>query len=106
MDYSYRFELQKYETAQSDCGDVSREWSTVYVGYGRLQGLGSTEFWQAAAVQQQDTFKLFARWHPAFSRLDPKDARILVLGMELSILAVENVGFRNEEAVFRVVRKQ
>lgn len=106
MDYSYRFELQKYETAQSDCGDVSREWSTVYVGYCRLQGLGSAEFWQAAAVQQQDTFKLFARWHPAFDKMDPRDVRVLVQGMELSVVAVENVGFRNEEAVMRVVRRQ
>ena len=106
MDYSYRFELQEYKTVQSDCGDVSREWSTVYVGYGRLAGLGSTEFWLSAAVQQQDTFKLFARWHPAFAKMDPRDVRILVRGMELSIVAIENVGFRNEEAVFRVVRKQ
>lgn len=106
MDYSYRFELQKYETAQSDCGDVSQGWSTVYVGYCRLQGLGSAEFWQAAAVQQQDTFKLFARWHPAFDKMEPRDVRVLVQGMELSVVAVENVGFRNEEAVMRVVRRQ
>ena len=105
MDYGYRFELQKREAVQNDCGDVSQEWSTFYVGYGRLAGLGSTEFWQAAAVQQQDTFKLFARWHPGFAKIDPRDVRVKVLGMELSVISVENVGFRNEEAILRVVRR-
>lgn len=57
-------------------------------------------------MQQQDTFKLFARWHPSFAKMGPRDVRILVLGMELSIVAIENVGFRNEEAVMRVVRRQ
>ena len=106
MDYRYRFEIQAREAVQNECGDVSQEWSTVYVGYCRLQGLGSAEFWQAAAVQQQDTFKLFARWCPSFARMDPRDVRVKVLGMELSVVAVENVGFRNEEAVMRVVRRQ
>lgn len=52
---------------------------TVYAGYARVTSLGSREFWEAAAVQREDTLKLFARWHPALAA-DTRGHRILWRG--------------------------
>lgn len=103
VDYDQLFELQKQQTVQDDGGSVSVEWATVYRGYARMSSLGSTEFWQAAAVQAQDTIKLFTRFHPAFDGIDTREARILWRGKPLDIAGVENVGFRNEQIVIRAV---
>lgn len=106
MDYDQLFELQTQQTTQNDCGDVSVEWATVYRGYARMSSLGSTEFWQAAAVQAQDTIKLFARFHPVFNEIDTRNARIIWRGKALDITSVENVNFRNEQIVMRAVFKE
>ena len=101
MDYDQPFELQWQQTVQNDCGDVSVEWATVYRGYARMSSLGSTELWQAAAVQAQDTIKLFTRYHTAFDGVDTREARVLWRGKALDITSIENVGFRNEQIVMR-----
>lgn len=106
MDYDQPFELQKQQMVQDDGGSVSVEWETVYRGYARMSSLGSTEFWQAAAVQAQDTIKLFARFHPVFDGMDTREARLLWRGKALDITSVENVGFRNERIVMRAVFKE
>ena len=103
MDYDQPFELQKQQMVQDDGGSVSVEWATVYRGYARMSSLGSTEFWQAAAVQAQDTVKLFTRFHPVFGEVDTRDTRILWRGKYLDITSIENVNFRNEQIVMRAV---
>ena len=102
MDYTERFELQKQTASQNGCRDVSVAWETVYAGYARVTSLGSREFWEAAAVQREDTLKLFARWHPALAA-DTRGHRILWRGRALDIVQVENVGMRNEQAVIKAV---
>lgn len=57
MDYREKFDLQEQRMSQNECGDVSTEWETVYSGYARVASLGSTEYWQAAATNQQETLK-------------------------------------------------
>lgn len=106
MDYDQPFELQKQQMVQDDGGSVSVEWATVYRGYARMSSLGSTEFWQAAAVKAQDTIKLFTRFHPVFNEIGTRNARILWRGKALDITSVENVGFRNEQIVMRAVFRE
>lgn len=102
MDYNQPFELQRQATSQNECGDPIVEWITSYKGYGYVKSLSSTEFWQAAAVQAQDTMKLFCRWHPAFN-VDTRAARIVWNGRMWNITSIENVDGRSERAVVRMV---
>lgn len=112
-DYIHRFELQVQEPSQNQSGDTSVEWVTIYAGYARIAALGSSEFWQAAAVQAEDTVKIFTRYHPVFDerdesgkrKVDTRRARILCRGMELDIKSIENVGFRNEQVVIKAVAR-
>ena len=112
-DYDHRFALQTQEAVQNEKGDTSVEWVTVYEGYARMAPLSSTEYWQAAAVQAEDTVKLFTRYHSVFDerdesgkrKVDTRRARVLCRGMELDIKSIENVGFRNEEVIIKAVAK-
>ena len=104
MDYNQRFELQTQQTVQNDKCDTTVEWQTVYAGYAAVKSMGSTEYWQAAAQQAEDTVKLIVRWHPALGA-DTRDARILWNGKALDIKSIQNVDERGEQAVIRAVIK-
>lgn len=105
MDYNQPFELQRQTASQSMRGDPIVKWATAYRSYGYVKSLSSTEFWQAAAAQAQDTIKLFCRWHPALN-VDTRIARILWNGSAWNITSIENVNGRGESAVVRMVRDE
>lgn len=101
MDYREKFDLQEQRMSQNECGDVSTEWETVYSGYARVASLGSTEYWQAAATNQQETLKLFCRWHKRLDMLDTVRHRIVWRGRHLDILSIDNLNGLNGQCVIR-----
>ncbi len=100
MDYDQRFELQVHAASQNECGDVKADWTTVYKGWCAVRSLGSSEYWQARAVQEKDVLKVFCRWHPSMS-VGTRKARLVWRGCVMDLKSVENVDMRGERCVMR-----
>lgn len=102
-DYDTKLVLQEQEGAKGADGRTSVRWVTFWSGWCRRRDLGSTEYWQAAAENQQESAKLFCRPHPAlFERRREGSLRALVAGREMRVLSISAAGDRDSEAVVRV----
>ncbi len=88
------FEIDEY-------GDQHAVESTVYSGFARVSNLSSKEFWEAAALGNESTVKLFARYHPILDGIDQKKNYVRWRGKRLDIVSVDNVNSRNEQAIIR-----
>lgn len=106
MDYDKRFKLQRQRASQDACGDVSVRWVTELEGWAAFRNLGSREFWEAAAVQQEGTVKMLARHHPVFDRADTRGWRVVGWdGRAYDIVQIDDTGHRHDEVCVRMVAR-
>lgn len=102
-DYDTRLVLQGQSGTQDEYGRPSVSWETIWSGWCRRRDLGSTEYWQAAAENQQESSKLFCRPCPAL--LDAKrrgSLRAVVAGRPMRVLSISQAAGRDSEIVVRV----
>lgn len=102
-DYDTRLVLQEQAGERGPDGRTSVRWATFWSGWCRRRDLGSTEYWQAAAENQQESAKLFCRQHPSLAEKRREGSiRAIVAGREMRVLSITVAGDRDSEAVVRV----
>lgn len=103
-DMRERFELQiKNGGAVNSKGDPVVEWETIFIGYASVKNLNAREYWEAAAVNAENSVKMRTRWHEALDITDPRTVRILWRGKTLNVTSISNVEWRNEVVEIRAV---
>ncbi len=102
-DYDTRLVLQGQSGGQDEFGRTSARWETVWSGWCRQRDLGSTEYWQAAAENQQESSKLFCR--PCRALIEARregSLRAIVAGRAMRVLSLSQASGRDSEIVIRV----
>lgn len=107
-DYDVFAVIESKAAAQDDCGNMSVSWAPVWKGWVRLREMGSAEYWQACAVNEQETVKLFTRPIPRLVHLNPSHCRIFLSGWNepLDLLSIGQTGGRESEVLIRATRKR
>lgn len=107
-DYDTRAVIEESSRIKDETGAVSTKWSEAWAGFVRVREMGSTEFWQASAVQEQETVKLFARPNSFLAHLNPSACRVRLAGFPepLYVLSVGQTGGRDSEVLIRAQRKR
>ena len=94
-DYNQPFEIVRTVATVDDYGDPVKATETVYKGFAKVTNLSGREYWEAFAVEAQDTLKFHTRWHPVLAKVDTRNCRIAWQGRELDITAVDNIAYGN-----------
>ena len=107
-DYDVLAVIEEKKASQDDCGNVSVSEEPVWRGWVRVREMGSTEYWQACAVNEQETVKLFARPSARLAHLTPSRCRVRLAGYPepLDIASVGQTGGRDSEVLIRASRKR
>ena len=84
-------------------GFAQEEWMTYYRNYAYANKLSGTEYYSAAVTQAQETIKLTLRWKPSLDAVNPLDYRVIWNNRVYNIKDVDNVQFRNERVILKVM---
>lgn len=91
-DLRHRITLQKCISIIDDEGFATQEWQDVATVWASVENLYGREYWQAAAIQAENTVKFTIRY-----RLDvDQTIRIVFRGQVYEITAIDNIKYRNE----------
>lgn len=66
-------------------------------------GFPAREYWEAAAVQQEETVEFVFRWKPYFDQMDKRTHRLVFRGKIFDIQHIDNVRYRNQTVKIKAV---
>ncbi|MGB9813526.1 MAG: phage head closure protein [Thermovenabulum sp.] len=91
-DMRHRITLQKKMNIVDADGFTTQQWQDVATVWAAVENLHGREYWEAAAVQAENTVKFTIRYRPDVDQT----MRILFKGKVYNILSVDNIKYRNE----------
>ena len=100
-DYNQRFAIAKVRYSVDENGRQMPDPETVYAGYAKVNNLSGREFWDAMAIDRQDTLRFYTRWDRRLKDLDCADHVILWDGKELDITSIDNVAHGNAQCIIK-----
>lgn len=103
--YRNRITLQKYFGGKDEIGNPDGSWEDWKEAYAYVNGLSGSEYWEAAAVQQESTVEFVFRWHDFFEVMDTKRYRLMFRGKIYNIKMIDNIQFRNKTVKIRAVAR-
>jgi len=88
----YRITLQKKIDITDNEGFTKPDWDDVATVWAAVENLHGREYWEAAAIQAENTVKFTIRYRPDVDQT----MRIIFRGKVYNILSVDNIKYRNE----------
>lgn len=103
-DLRHRITLQKYTETTDEEGFSTQEWQDIATVWASVENLYGREYWQAAAIQAENTVKFIIRYRNDISN----DMRIKFQGQHYEIISTDNIKYKNEyiEIKAKAVEKQ
>lgn len=101
-DFRERFELIETTYTVDHKGDQVVEDEVVYASFAKVSNLSAREYWDAYALKQESTLKLYCRWHPIFDELDTRKAKVRWRNRIYDITSISNIDYRNEVCELRL----
>lgn len=95
----HRIEIQEFKTKVDSGGFASKQWQTIARPWAAVNGLYGKEFYEASAVQMQNTVKFKIRYRKGFDN----SMRILFRGDYYEIIHIDNIRFANTEMEIKTV---
>ncbi|NNG67340.1 phage head closure protein [Caldanaerobacter subterraneus] len=87
-----RITLQKKVDLTDPDGFTTQQWQDIATVWAAAENLHGREYWEAAAIQAENTVKFTIRYRPDVDQT----MRILFKGKVYNILSVDNIKYRNE----------
>lgn len=91
-DLRYRVTLQKYLETTDEEGFATQNWQDIATVWASVENLYGREYWQAAAIQAENTVKFTIRYRKDLSN----DMKIKFQGKLYNIISVDNIKYKNE----------
>lgn len=91
-DLRHRITLQKYIETTDDEGFSTQQWQDIATVWASVENLYGREYWQAAAIQAENTVKFTIRYRKDLS----SDMRIKFQGQHYEIISIDNIKYKNE----------
>lgn len=91
-DLRHRITLQKYNETTDDEGFSTQEWQDIATVWASVENLFGREYWQAAAIQAENTVKFIIRYRKDVTT----DMRIQFQGQQYEIISIDNIKYKNE----------
>ena len=88
----HRITLQRYTEIVDPDGFTTQQWQDVATVWAAVENLYGREYWEAAAVQAENTVKFTIRYRPDVDQA----MRIVFRGKIYNIISVDNIKYRNE----------
>lgn len=95
----HRITLQKFMVITDPDGFTTQQWQDVATVWAAVENLHGREYWEAAAVQAENTVKFTIRYRPDIDQT----MRIVFRGQVYEITAIDNVKYRNEYIEIKAV---
>lgn len=95
--------IQEYVRGYDEIGNPVREWKQCRKDHAYINGLSGREYWEAAAVQQEETVEFIFRWKPYFDQMDKRTHRLVFRGKIFDIQHIDNVRYRNQTVKIKAV---
>lgn len=91
-DLRHRITLQKYITTTNEDNFATQKWQNVATVWAAVENLYGREYWEAAAIQKENTVKFTIRY-----RTDVDQTMRIVFGGKIyNIVSVDNIKYRNK----------
>lgn len=103
--YRNRVTIQKYYDRKDEIGNSDGSWMDWKEAYAYVNGLSGSEYWEAAAVQQESTVEFVFRWHDFFDVMDTRRYRLMFRGRSFNIKTIDNIQFRNRTVKIKAIVK-
>lgn len=91
-DLRHRITLQKYIETTDQEGFSTQEWQDIATVWASVENLYGREYWQAAAIQAENTVKFTIRYRKDIDNT----MRIKFQNKLYNIISVDNIKYRNE----------
>lgn len=91
-DLRHRITLQKYTETTDEEGFSIQEWQDIATVWASIENLYGREYWQAAAIQAENTIKFIIRYRKDL----PNDMRIKFQDQHYEIISINNIKYKNE----------
>lgn len=91
-DLRHRIILQKFVETTDEEGFSTQEWQDVATVWASVENLYGREYWQAAAIQAENTVKFIIRYRNDITN----DMRIKFKDKLYNIISIDNIKYRNE----------
>ena len=88
----HRIKLQKLETVVNENGFEEEEWVDLKTLWASISNLHGREYFQAAAVQKENTVKFVIRYIPGIDT----SMKILFKGKHYDITSIDNIRYENK----------
>jgi len=98
-DMRHRITLQKKVDVTDADGFTTQQWQDVATVWAAVENLHGREYWEAAAVQAENTVKFTIRYRPDIDQT----MRIVFCGQIYEITAIDNIKYRNEYLEIKAV---
>lgn len=102
-DYNEPFEIQRVDYEINANGDQQKTYTTVYAGYAKVINLSGREFWDALAVQRENTLKFNCRWNERLRDIDTRKHVLTWRNRHLDIIAIDNIAHQNASCTIKAV---
>lgn len=100
-DLRHRITLQRRIAGVDAEGFAVETWTDVATVWAAVENLYGREYWQAAAVQAENTVKFTIRYRPDVDQT----MRIIFRGQVYEITAIDNIKYRNEYIEIKAVAR-
>lgn len=91
---------KSYEVDES--GDQIPVNKVVMQLFAKVSNLSSKEYWEAFAVKQELTIKMYCRWNHIFDDIDTRKYSVCWRDKIYNIISVSNIDYRNETCEIRL----
>jgi len=98
-DLRHRVTLQRYTDTTDTDGFTTQQWQDVATVWAAVENLYGREYWEAAAVQAENTVKFTIRYRAGIET----SMRIAFRGKIYNIISVDNIKYRNEYLEIKAV---
>ncbi len=99
--------IQRKEIISDSVGNQLENWVDVKKTYAEINNLYGSEYWEAAAHNQQDTVVFTVRWSKSLDRAmrDLTNMRISFKGQFYKIISFDNIKYDNRLCKIKAVNK-
>lgn len=103
--YKNRIIIQKLVISQDGVGNEEEKWINYKKTYAYVNNLSGSEYWEAAAVHQENTVEFIFRYNRLFEKMNTAEYRLIFRKRIYDIKFIDNIQFQNKTIKIRAVEK-
>lgn len=101
--YKHQIVIERRETTIDAIGNTVRRWEVHKHDYAYVNGISGREYWEAQAVNKENTVDFTLRWKPYIDELNTIDYRVKFKGEYYNIETIDNIRFANQTVKLRCI---